>query len=135
MVSKWWLSNSIIASTFISFHFAVRRNFPFAHLYRYGFMDSYFILWVLICYYYLFWCFSCPIHGWKNSFHLTSVSSIIFLFLSLFIFEKESMQTRGARERDGDIESEAGSRLWAQSLTQGLTPRMVRSSPDLKSAA
>ena len=41
--------------------------------------------------------------------------------------------SRGGAEREGDTESEAGSKLSAQSPTQGSNPRTVRSCPEPKS--
>ena len=49
-------------------------------------------------------------------------------FLCLFLRERKRMRvSRGGVEREGDTESEAGSRLSAESLMQGLNPQTVRS--------
>ena len=53
----------------------------------------------------------------------------IHTHILMFIFERETEHEwgRAEREREGDTESEASSRLSAQSPTQGLNPGTVRS--------
>ena len=75
------------------------------------------------------------------------IRCVLFLFLLkkfflTFIFERERDRDRqsvsgGGTEREGDTESEAGSRLWAVSTEPdvGLNSQSVRSWPELKSNA
>ena len=81
------------------------------------------------------WCgaptheYEIMVHGWFFK---------IFLMFYWFFRERETeSMSRGGSEREGDTESEAGSRLWAvsQSLTRGSNPQAVRSWPVPKSDA
>ena len=63
---------------------------------------------------------------------------LFFFFLNVYFIsegERERARqstSRGGAEREGDTESEAGSRLSAQSPTRGSNPHTVRSWPELK---
>ena len=66
----------------------------------------------------------------RKSFFLMFVYLFIYLFI-FYLWERESMRGRAA-EREGDTDSEAGSRLWtvtAQSPMQGLNSQAGRSWP------
>ena len=62
-------------------------------------------------------------------------SVILFFFLVVFIYferEQERAKHGGGRGREGERESQAGSKLSTQSPTQGWHPQTVRSCPELK---
>ena len=71
----------------------------------------------------------------------TQAPLFFFIFFNVFIYfldrERQSM-SRGGAEREGDTDSEAGSRLWAVSTEPDVGPELrnsgtVRSWPELKS--
>ena len=63
-------------------------------------------------------------HPYASLWHFLSL-----FFLCLFIFEREKAQVGEGRDREGDIESKASSRLQAVSTDPdtGLEPTIVRS--------
>ena len=60
-----------------------------------------------------------------TAYALAQAALIFFYFLSLFIFERESMTREGQRE--GDRRSEAGSKLTAMSPMQGSNSQTMTS--------
>lgn len=65
MVTKWWFPNSIILSTFITWHASIAKAFPLLSLiclYQYGLVNSYFIQWIIYhsLLSFFFWYSYCP---------------------------------------------------------------------------
>ena len=63
---------------------------------------------------------------------MTSFLNVLNMYLFFRKSQRQSM-SRGGAERDGDMESEAGSELSSQNLMWGLNSQTVRSSPEQKS--
>ena len=63
---------------------------------------------------------------WAEAGRLTdwATQASLQIFFLMFIYEREQSESRGGAEREGDTESEAGSRLWAVSTEPdvGLEP-------------